>query len=270
MRENRFLIISEPRSGSNNISYCLAAHPDLVVGNELLHPRNGVRPEAYGLDNDIANDTGYHWIHRVDAELRSAVLSGLFERHNGFKIHTQHIPVEMIVEIVHAYDCHVILTKRLSIFDQAISNYIATARNRWHADEKISRMVDAQPFDIPEEHFVQWVEGILAVRRALWSRFRDMADRVILIEYESFYSGNHEARVHRVNTLYRMLGLKKLGEFDKVISVPAYAKLQHYLDPGRQKLTDAGLTETLIRNYAAIRQVHALWVMRSYDKLSTT
>jgi hypothetical protein len=271
VKEPRFLIISEPRTGSNNLSYCLAAHPDLDVGNELLHPDNGVRPAQYGLDASIAVTEGYpryHWIARTDPEVRVEMLAGLFDAHNGFKVHSQHVPIELITTIVRDYDCRVILTRRVSLFDQALSNYIATARNRWHADENPVRMIDVQPFDVPEKHFVQWVEGVVAVRRALWDSFADIAERVILVEYESFYAGSHEARLQRVNALYSMLGLRKLGEYEQAVRAPAYAKLAHYLDSRRQKLTGAELAQTLVRNYAEIQQVYAFWVMRSYARLA--
>lgn len=271
MRTHRFLILSEPRTGSNNLSYCLDAHPELVVGNELLHPGNGVRPSAFGLDDAIATSVGgggYHWIHRVDEAVQRRVLVSLFEHHDGFKIHAQHVPVEMIIRIVQEFDCHVILMKRVSLFDQAISNYIAIARNRWHADEKLSRMVNVQPFEIPEEHFIQWLEWILNGRRALWGRLRTMPERVVLIEYESFYSGSHDDKVQRVDVLYHMLGLRTLEECEMSLRQPAYAKLQHYLDTSRQKLTDADLAEQMVRNLADIRQLYALWVMRSFEKLA--
>jgi hypothetical protein len=271
VKDPRFLIISEPRTGSNNISYCLNAHPDLVVGNELLHPGNGIPPADYGLDNEIAIVHGgrnYHWISRAGNDLRKDVLTGLFSRHNGFKIHTQHIPVEQIVGIAREYDCRIILTKRLSLFDQAISNYIATARNRWHADEKMKNLIDTQPFEVSIDHFTQWVEGILDVRRALWTQMKDLADRIVLVEYESFYSGSFEARKYRVYALYQMLGLKPLDTFGQEVHANAHAKLEHYLSHGRQKLTDEETVRRLISNFEEIQQYYALWVMRSYGKLA--
>ena len=95
-----------------------------------------------------------------------------------------------------------------------------------------------------------------------------MADRIILVEYESFYSGSHEDRVLRVNELYSMLGLEKLGRLDEQSRVQAYKKLQYYLDSDRQKLTDDVLVVKLVSNLAEIRQLYALWIMRSYAKLA--
>lgn len=271
MKGHRFLIISEPRTGSNNLSYCLGAHPDLVVGNELLHPDNGVRPAQYGLDDSIARADGYpryHWIDRVGQDVRNRVLTDLFESHNGFKIHTQHLPVVLIAAIVHDFDCRVVLPRRVSLFDQALSNYVATARNCWHADEAPDRAADMQPFDIPQQHFLQWVEGILAVRKSLWQRLRSQAARVIPVEYESFYAGAREARIARVNELYRLLGLKTLDACDEPARSATLVRLDHYLDSSRQKLAVAGLAESLVRNYAEIQQLYAFWVMRSWDTLA--
>lgn len=273
MRENRFLIISEPRTGSNNISYCLDAHPELVVGNELLHPGNGIKPEAYGLPPDCAGsitDNGfqYHWIESVDENTRNTVLTGLFEQHNGFKIHTHHIPVDLVMDIVTRYDCKIILMKRLSVFDQAMSNYIAVARDRWHADEKIERTVDTEPFTVSIDHFTRWVEGLLGVRRALWARLKDMHEKVILIEYESFFSGAQEARARRMENLYHMLGLKKLGEFDQETRSASYARLEHYLSEKKQKLTDTETAKNLVGNYDEVALFYSLWLMKSYDKVA--
>lgn len=273
MRRPSFLIVSEPRTGSNNLSYCLDAHPDLAVGNELLHPNNGVRPEQYGLDNAIAHADGYpcyHWIDRVGQDMRMRVLADLFERHNGFKIHSQHVPVELLASIAHDFDCFIILTRRASLFDQAVSNYVATARNRWHADENPARTVDVQSFEITAAHFEEWLEAMLAVRYALWRQLRKQADRVIIVEYDSFYAGTQATRVQRVNELYRKLGLRTLDDCETQTQAAALARLQHYLDSSRQKLTGADLAQSLVGNYAEITQVYAHWAKRSQDRLALT
>lgn len=261
VKDPRFLIISEPRTGSNNLSYCLGAHPELEVGNELLHPRNGVSASAYGIVVEAAGNTGSgssHWVTYIDAERRAGVIDSLFERYNGFKIHIRHIPVDLIIEIIGAYQCTVLLTRRLSLFDQALSNFVATARNRWHADERKDRLIDAAPFEIPVRKFLNWMEFMQEERTLLWSRLAESNIPAIPVIYEDFYRGSIEERIARVDGLYSGLGLAGIASLDSGDRAAVLKKMHHYLDDAKQKLTTSD-DRALVINFDELREASLKW-----------
>lgn len=261
MKDNRFLIISEPRSGSNNLSYCLGAHPDLVVGNELLHPRNGVSASDYGIATVTAGNTGsgsYHWIAAIDAGRRTRVIESLFDRYNGFKINIRHIPVDLIIDIIGEFQCNVLLTRRLSLFDQALSYFIAIARNRWHADAQKDKLIDVTSFEIPVRKFLAWMESMQAERELLWSRLAASNIPITPVIYEDLYQGSIDERIARLDGLYSRLGLAGLARLDFRDRDAVLKKMYHYLDDAKQKITTID-DRRLIINFEELHEASLSW-----------
>ncbi len=263
----RLLVISEPRTGSNNLINCLNQHPHLKIGNELLHPKNGIKPEEYNVTKSDEFGSGeFHWITYVDKESFVDIINDLFRRFNGFKIHSQHIPENLIIDIVKELNCDVIITQRRNLFNQAISNFIAVHKSLWHADEKNKVEVN-QPFKIDPKKFINWIEFILNARkrfhRAL-SMFEEKKTPFI-VEYEAFYSGSFEQKIVQLNFLFDKLDLTRIGQFPKEQSKDIYKRLKYFLDPDKQKLTSKLEANKIVSNYDELALTYALWKMESYN-----
>jgi hypothetical protein len=271
LRSPRFLILSEPRTGSNNVSYVLGAHPQIEVGNELLHQRNGVKIDEFPhLKEEVKSSSeAYHWIASLQPPQQDEVCQTLFERFNGFKIHSQHVPAEFIARVVRDFECTVVLTVRRNLFEQAMSNFIAAHNMRWHADEKHESDGDEpDPFEIPPAHFFAWIELLLEARRSLWSALKPDADRVILCEYEAMFSGDAARRLARFQIIFDVLGIPRFGKLPDSERPLVFQKAMHFIDPQKQKMTDPDYAARFVSNYAEIAQRYDNWLMRSYGKTS--
>ena len=271
LRSPRFLILSEPRTGSNNVSYVLGAHPQIEVGNELLHQRNGVKIDEFPhLKESVTSSSDpYHWIASLQPQQQTEVCRTLFERFNGFKIHSQHVPAEFIARVVGEFECTVILTVRRNLFEQAMSNFIAARNMKWHADEKRESDDDnSDPFEISPAHFFNWIELLLEARRSVLSALKPYADRVILCEYESMFSGDAARRLMRFQIIFDVLGMPRFGKLSDSERPEAFQKAMHFIDPQKQKMTDPDYAARFVSNYAEIAQRYDRWLMRSYGKTS--
>lgn len=269
LRAPRFLIISEPRTGSNNVSYVLGAHPHLEVGNELLHQKNGVKvdefPDLKG--NMSATSDKHHWVASLQPRDQMEVCQSLFERYNGFKIHSQHVPAELIARLVDDFECTIILTVRRNLFEQAISNFIAAHKMRWHADEaRRTEEADSTPFDINPAHFLNWIEQLLATRRDLWLVLKPFAQRTVLCEYEMMFSGDVAHRLTQFQTIFDILGIPRFGQLPESERPGVFQKAVHFIDPQKQKMTAPDYAAKLIGNYAEVLRQYERWLMRSYGK----
>ncbi len=268
LKSPRFLILSEPRTGSNNVSYVLGAHPHLEVGNELLHPRNGVMPNEF---SDIALDPSqparnYHWLSAVTEVQRNQVLTQLFTRYNGFKIHSTHIPPSMTYDIVTKFDCSVIITYRHNIFDQAISNFVAIRKGKWHSDEVKNTDETIEPVRIEPRVFFNWIEQVLYHRRDLWARLAKGTGRVVLLEYDMLFYGDLAWKLQKFLKLLDILDVPRFGKLDKNQYPDVWERVLHYLDPSKQKMTDEDTANGLILNLEELRKAYHLWSMDQFRK----
>ena len=271
LRSPRFLILSEPRTGSNNVSYVLGVHPQIEVGNELLHQKNGVKLEEFPhLKGGTASpSSAHHWIASLPVQQQNEVCQALFERFNGFKIHSQHVPAEFIARVVGDFDCTIILTVRRNLFEQTMSNFIAAHRMRWHADERRGPEEDkSDPFEISPAHFFNWIEQLLKARRDLWSALKPYVDRTVLCEYETMFSGDAAHRLTHFQVIFDVLGIPRFGQLSDSERPLAFQKAMHFVDPKKQKMTDPDHATRFVSNYAEIAQQYEKWLMRSYGKTS--
>lgn len=275
LRSPRFLIISEPRTGSNNVAYVLDAHPALEVGNELLHPVNGVKREDFPeldlpwpLPGELAREPErpgkreYHWLASLTAEQRYDVCHELFTKYNGFKIHNQHLPAEIIREIAQDFDCSVIVTTRVDLFGQVLSNFIAEQVGRWHADDHARG--SQEPFAVRPQRMVNWLNDMTRARTDLWTALRPCAERVFVCQYEVFFSGDQTERIGRFLVLLDFLGVTRFGKLAPAEMEAAFKKVLHYVDPGKQKMNDAQSAQRRITNYAELQARYEVWTMASY------
>ena len=93
--QRRFVVLSQPRTGSNNLTYSLDAHPEITCGNELLHPQNGIAfdpkllRDERGQFLEPVDDVGPDgiWIRRYPRRVLQNVIDFIESDHTGFKIH---------------------------------------------------------------------------------------------------------------------------------------------------------------------------------------
>ena len=271
LKTPKFLIVSEPRSGSNNLSYVLNAHPDLEVGNELFHPKNGVDVLDFKLGKSDINlarseKEGMHWINSICDEGKWKVCDKLFEKFNGFKIHTEHVNCEVLTEIIKRYDCFVIFTYRHNVFDQFVSNCIASRRGIWHADE--NKMPNRSYGElVTQNQFVAWVENLYQLRNSIWNGVGKATTRVMLSEYEQFYSGSHEEKVWRILVMLDFMKVKRFGDLMETEKVVSYDKLTRFLSPSKQKMTNRVLIDEYIPNYDALKRRYEEWRVNSFGSI---
>jgi hypothetical protein len=269
LRSPRFLIISEPRTGSNNIAYVLDAHPDLEVGNELLHPVNGIKitdfPELDlpALENVKAeHGREYHWLAGVTSAQRHAVCQTLFAKYNGFKIHSQHLPAAVIRELAEDFGCSVIVTTRIDIFGQALSNFIAEHIGRWHADDRPHGA--AGSLTVRPMRMVNWLNDMTSARADLWLALRGGTAPVFVCQYEVFFSGTQTERIGRFLMLLDFLGVTRFGKLEPEAMEVAFKKVLHYVDPTKQKMNDQDSAQRQVTNYHELRARYEVWTMASY------
>jgi hypothetical protein len=268
LRSPRFLIVSEPRSGSNNISYVLGAHPGLEVGNELFHTSNGIKvsdfPElnlAAAANVDAGQGREYHWLAGVTPTQRRAVCQVLFSKYNGFKIHNQHLPSSVIREIAEEFSCSLIVTTRLDIFGQALSNFIAEHAGRWHADDRSHDA--AWPLSVRPMRLVNWLNDMTKARTDLWLGLRGSPVPVFVCQYEVFFSGTQTERIGRFLVLLDFLGVTRFGRLPPEAKDIAFRKVLHYVDPAKQKMSSQTSTQDQLTNYEELRARYEVWTMTS-------
>ena len=265
LKNNRFLILSEPRSGSNNVGYVLSLHPELEVGNELLHPRNGVKPGDFpdlNIPKSVTEQNSrYHWIAAVPEELRHAVMDRLFQRYNAFKIHNSHVPAAVTCDIVERYGCKAVITYRADRFDQAISNFVATVRGKWHSDDNVAVDQAREAVRVEPLLFLRWIEMMSSHRLELWNALSGMGVKTIFLEYETVYSGSFEQRVGVFLKVLDLLSLPRFGQLDIEDKTAIWKKMRHYLDPQSQKMTETSTVESVISNVDQLRQEYKLWML---------
>ena len=261
MSMKKILIVSEPRTGSNNLTYCLSAHPQVELGNELLHPVNGWTRSQAGLPNPTSADDPVFEFPTADSAERSAFLNAVFSKYDGFKVHTEHSSVDDILAIAVAYDCLIVRCTRRAIFEQAISNYVAMARSVWHANEAGARdkLEAHKAGDIDPGAFMRWIHATWSRRTELSRRLADSDVPFCSIEYETFFS-SPETGIVILNEIFALSGRHRLGELDNQEEKDlAYASALSYLDPARQKLTPQDDWADLLTNLSELERRFAKW-----------
>lgn len=262
----KFIIISQPRTGSNNVSYGLNAHPALTVGNELLHPVNGV-PKHECLINRAGSsdraDSGQvtrHWSCSYTDEVFDRVVDGIFSQHNGFKIHTQHITRDLFERLLWRSDLNVVITVRASKFWQAMSNFLAERRNVWQAgDVAAGKEKSVEPFEINPGEFIAWINYMYEDLVWLNNAVTRARCKFTVVEYELFYSGDRAQKIERVNRLFDFLGVSRIGRLDLPDREETYSRLMPFLDSDKQKVTSEVSVRSVVMNFTALQAEYERW-----------
>jgi hypothetical protein len=267
IKQPRILILSEPRTGSNNVANVLNIHPDLIIGNELFHPTNGLKiadfPEL--ILDESQQIPGKHWLCSLNPDVRHEIVSSVFSNYNGFKIHTDHLPPSVILEIVENFECTVIVTIRRNIFEQAISNFVATRKAHWHADEKIKLPIVSETWTIKPEAFISWITRLLSIRRDLYQELQSTDINIALCEYENIYSGEFEKRYGKFAKLFDIIGVQKFGQLAPELRLNAFKRAKHFLDPENQKMTNELSAAAEIENYENLKYLYEVWRIEKFD-----
>jgi LPS sulfotransferase NodH len=258
----KFFIITQPRTGSNNLSNALNAHAWLKTGNELLHPSNGLQFEK-GLINgcqSIIDEDHYpgnkHWSGRYPDSVLFAVVDKLLEDLDGFKIHTSHIQLEKFESLIDHYTgFKYIFTERRSKFDQAMSNFIAMKSMVWHANDIAKKGLNNTNIriEINPHSMVSWINTWVNELAAIKGFLQDAGIEYKEVVLEAFFTGTFEEKVARINDLFEYLGVPRLGMLESQPERAAvYAKLKLYFNPERQKVTKEETVKDLVVNYQAL------------------
>jgi len=244
LEENKqIFIFTQPRTGSNNVSYCFNCHPELNVGNELLHPHNGIKFDQETVSRFKRNE-GYdsfgfarHWSCFYDDEVIEKVVSDIFNDHNGFKIHTSHIDDNKKAALLHLFpQAKVVLTTRHNRYEQAMSNFVAYYTNVWHAGDDMSKeCIKAHKVD--KDEFSRWIEQQIDDEKRLKAILRERKIPYFEFSFDSFFSMDLTKKIQYLNSAFEFLGLKKIGQYDNPIRTQVYSEIQRYLDPTIQRVT---------------------------------
>jgi hypothetical protein len=248
----------------------LGAHPELEIGNELLHPTNGIRAADFpDLDLTVSENVTagpsrkYHWLAGATPTQRHEVCRTLFAKYNGFKIHNQHLPPSIIREIAEDFGCPIILTTRVDIFGQALSNFIAEHAGRWHADDRARGSVE--PLSVSPARLVNWLNDMTRARTDLRLALRGCTVSVFTCQYEVFFSGTQSERIGRFLMLLDFLGVTRFGKLTPELRDAAFKKVLHYVDPAKQKMNDRESAQRQLTNYEDLRARYEVWTTTSYS-----
>jgi len=262
---DRFIIFSQPRTGSNNASYCLNCHPDLIVGNELLQPENGVKITEFYTTKIVRKEKMYrnsqqlHWISQCDDDSFLMLIDELLKDKNSFKIHTSHISYENI-ELLAQLNMKIILTIRRDKFRQALSNYVAMIRDSWHANDLLkNKNRSYEPKEINRGHFVQWIDGMYRDLIFIKDVFEKYNTNFYVCEYETFFDGTLEVKVERVNKILDFLEVKRFGQINDEQKFDAFSGLKSFLNTDVQKVTKKGDIDNLITNRYKLMASYEAW-----------
>lgn len=257
------LIVSEPRTGSNNLTYSLSAHPDVELGNELLHPVNGWRRSQAGLPNQAPADDPVFDFASASTDDRRVFLEAVFAKLDGFKVHTEHSTSGDILAIARDMDCVIVRCTRRSLFDQAISNYVAIARSVWHADEAAAKekLSEHSPTEVDATRFMQWIEATWRRRLELSRALMESDLTYCSVEYETFFA-TAATGVTMLNEIFALAGRPRLGELTSQDERElAYASALRYLDSSGQKMTPQEDWASLVSNLSELENRYVKWWM---------
>ena len=103
-------------------------------------------------------------------------------------------------------------------------------------------------------------------RRELWTMLHATSCPVVMFEYEEIYSGGLAQRLPKFLKLLDILGVPRFGQLDKKEHRNIFTKVNHFLHPQKQKMTDADVAASLISNYDELKLCYEKWTMDQFRK----
>lgn len=177
--KNKFIFLTQPRVGFNNMHFMLNRHPNIRLDLDIFKPKRTAITEV--LDHCRISDpkkflTSY-W-DLISMECNKKLL--------GFRFTTWDVPKEVPFNVIDS-DYKVIMIKRDNIFEGMIDCAYAHAFGVWHTTSDITQF---KPLTIDKDWASGWITGASSTYNAWKTYFDDMNRPYLEVSYETLYNDN--------------------------------------------------------------------------------
>jgi hypothetical protein len=232
----RLIFFAHPRSGSSSLFQILQLHPSLHLLEEPFN-ENFTRWSPH-------NPNYRDQIH--DRSSLDAQLAVIFASYNGLKVLDYQLPDDLIVQLLHRPDSHILFLRRRNLLQTVVSLLIAEQTRLWKKWDMTKPLADyyrnLQPLDLDDiQRRVGELQEHLAYCEAVIEARSGKA--ALKLTYEELYFAPAVQRDRQIAAIWQWLGLAPL----------ASEQLPYYLEPETVKINSAA-TYAWIPNAQEIEQ----------------
>lgn len=214
--KERFVVLTEGRSGSTLLIMSLAQHPDITMYGEIFDPK---RPDDL---HGIAVTTPYH--PGLDsAHFAQQTFASATGKAAGFKLLYHQVPGESVWDYLANTKVKIVRLSRSNLLHVMISWTVGHTTKQWHA-RRGETILAALPFRLEPENAERFFKHCKEYRESKAELFSQ--NEVLDITYEDL-TGDFLNTVHRV---FDFLGLEKHDPEPLLIKTgrPPLAVLENY------------------------------------------
>lgn len=198
-KTDRYVIVTEPRSGSHLLQEVLNSHKDIECGNEVFNVFLRVSEEEKDIQRAASNGD----FSKIVPFNRSIKLEKKPEAlHGGFILHGKQI-TDQILEMLKEVDARILFLNRINLLERYVSEKIARTIHVYEYDE-INERYNSITFTLTMNELCADFERIMKRRETLKGYFKE--HKCLIVTYESL---DREFRA-AVESISRFFNVEKL------------------------------------------------------------